>query len=105
MVVRPTDDEMGGAMTQQYIRGELSLRLEELRDERFAGPAHALLDLRHRVEEAPADDLPELAGEAMEVVDVACWASLDQGDLDAFERECRDGASLREFAMCAGLLS
>jgi hypothetical protein len=98
-------------MTQQYIRGELSLRLEglcrleELRDGHLAAAELcALRELRRWVELAPTVELPRVAADAMDMVDAACWASLASGDLAAFDRECREGASLYEFVTCAGLL-
>lgn len=90
-------------MTQQYIRGELSLRLGGLCESR-CGFRALLGGLRHQVEEAPLAALPELAVEAMDVVDAACWMALASGDLATFDWECREMASLHEFATCAGLL-
>jgi hypothetical protein len=40
----------------------------------------------------------------MELADAACWASLEQGDIDWFRREAAGATDLREFAVCAGLL-
>jgi len=92
-------------MTQQYIRGELSLRLGALSTKQECDAVYvALIDLRQRVECAPLSALPDLAAEAMDLVDAVCLASLEKGDLAAFDRECRDGASLHVFATCAGLL-
>lgn len=95
-------------MTQQYLKGELSLRLSEACDDPVCGVAPAvapaLADLRRRVEDAPLTALPALAFEAVEVLEAACWTSLANGDMAAFEGECRKGAQLHEFATCAGLL-
>jgi hypothetical protein len=90
-------------MTQQYIKGELSLCLEFCDEPGcFVGPA--LSELRRRVEDAPLTELPELAREAVGLVEEVCWASLEAGDMAAFERGCDNGAQLHEFAVCAGLL-
>lgn len=92
-------------MTQQYIRGELSVRLGELREGAFAGSeVPALHALRGRVESAPVDELPLLVAKAIDLVDAACWAALALGDLVVFDRGCREEASLYEFATSAGLL-
>lgn len=90
-------------MTQQYIRGEFSLLLGSLCDEGSVA-LHTLVDLRRRVERAPMYMLPDLAVEAMDIVDAACWVSLAQGDLTEFERESKEAVTVHEFATCAGLL-
>lgn len=93
-------------MTQQYIQGELSLRLGELCEAHLPlCNVQALRDVRRRVETAPGVELPHLAAEAMDVVDAACWECLAFGDVVGFVRECCMEASLYEFATCAGLLS
>ena len=91
-------------MTQQYIRGELSVHLSGFCDERCPRVSRALHALRLQVECAPSCLLPQLAAEAMQIVDAACWTSLERGDLAAFVRDAEEGAILREFATCAGLL-
>jgi hypothetical protein len=92
-------------VTQQYLKGELSLRLGEACE---APPDHsverALIELRRRVEDAPLTALPALAVEAENVLDAACWAWLEHGDMTAFCRTCSTCARLHEFACCAGLL-
>ena len=92
-------------MTQQYLKGELSLRLGEVGNHPDCATVPAVADLRRRVEDAPLSALPDLALEAMDVLDAVCWASLEDGDTAAFERESRLGRELHEFAVCAGLLS
>lgn len=91
-------------MTQQYLKGEFSLRLGEACGEPDNPAVPAVADLRRRVEEAPLTALPALVLEAVDVLDAVCWASLATGDVAAFERECWRGTQLREFATCAGLL-
>lgn len=91
-------------MTQQYLKGQLSLHLGEACDEPDYATHRALAQLRRRVEDAPVAALPALAAEAMEAVDAACWAALAHGDVATFDRECRTCVELHEFATCAGLL-
>lgn len=92
-------------MTQQYIRGELSLRLGELCEgQPSLASLQILRDVRRRVESAPSVELPHLAAEAMDAADGACWACLACGDVAAFVRKCCVEASLYEFAASAGLL-
>lgn len=92
-------------MTQQYLKGELSLQLGEACDEPDDATRGALVELRRRVEDAPVAALPALAAEAMRAVDAVCWVALAHGDLATFDRECRMCAELHEFATCAGLLA
>lgn len=92
------------AVTQQYLKGELSLRLGEACDEPDDATRGALAALRHRVEDAPVAALPALAAEAVNAVDAACWSALTCGDLATFDRRCRTCTQLREFATCAGLI-
>lgn len=89
---------------EQYLRGELSVRLGEVCNGPGNAVAPAVADLRRRVEDAPLDALPELALEALDVLDAMCWASLEDGDTAGFERGSRLSEELHEFAMCAGLL-
>ncbi len=91
-------------MTQQYLRGELSLQLGVACDEPDGATRGALVELRRRVEDAPMAALPALAAEALRVVDAVCWVALAQGDVATFDRECRLCAELHEFAACAGLV-
>jgi hypothetical protein len=91
-------------MTQQYIRGEFSVCLGAVCGEHCPKVGHALHDLRMQVECAPSSLLPRLAAEALQVVDAACWTSLERGDVAAFAREAGEAAVLRELATCAGLL-
>lgn len=90
-------------MTQGYIQGELSAILGQ------AGAACPALSrrvfaLRRRVEAAPLCSLPHLAADAMDVLDAACWALLEEGDLQGFLVEAGNEVYLQQFARCAGLL-
>jgi hypothetical protein len=91
-------------MTRQYILGELSVLIAELRPQQDRALADKLSELQHRVERAPLAGLVPLVQEAIDLADAACWRSLDGGNLDWFRREARGAADLREFAVCAGLL-
>jgi hypothetical protein len=42
---------------------------------------------------------------ALALDDGLCWQSLTRGDGAAFTRQARAGADLREFGVCAGLLT
>ncbi|HKI92131.1 MAG TPA: hypothetical protein VJ986_07500 [Gaiellaceae bacterium] len=90
-------------MTQQYLVGEFSLLLAELRPAPTAPLTDALDGLRSAVECASPALLPRLACEATTLADAICWTALELGDVDAFTR-CTVGAgALREFSDSAGL--
>jgi hypothetical protein len=99
----------GGAavgMTQQYIAGELSILLARLQavaaDETAARDVAAL---RHEAETRPLAALTRVVARALALDDGLCWDSLARGDEAAFNRQARAGADLREFSVCAGLLT
>jgi hypothetical protein len=92
-------------MTQQYLSGELSLLLGQLR----AGATNEALvvevaHLRQRAETGPCSALASVVVRALDVTDRVCWESLTRGDAAAFTRAAEVGAELREFGVCAGLL-
>jgi hypothetical protein len=93
-------------MTQQYIAGELSVLLASLQavaaDEASAGE---VARLRRAAETQPVCALTGVEVRALELADGLCWASLARGDPIAFDRQATVGAQLREFGVCAGLLS
>jgi hypothetical protein len=91
-------------MTQQYIAGELSALLAELRPAPDGALANALDDLRREVELGSLAGLPRLARRAMRLTDVICWSALDHGDADGFRRYATGAATLQEFTDSAGLL-
>lgn len=93
-------------MTQQYIAGELSVLLARLQavtaDE---ASACEVARLRRAAETGPLWALTGVEVRALELADGLCWASLALGDTIAFDRQALAGAQLREFGVCAGLLS
>jgi hypothetical protein len=91
-------------VTQQYIVGELSVRIAELRLGRSSPLEAAVQELQRRVERAPFWSLAALVCQAIDVADTACWGLLEGGDVEAFRQEAARAADLREFASCAGLL-
>jgi hypothetical protein len=91
-------------MTQQYIAGELSLRLGQLQamatdQERASEVAR----LRHEAETVPLAALGSVLVRALEVADRLCWDSLGCGDAVAFSRQAASCAELWEFGVCASL--
>jgi hypothetical protein len=90
-------------MTQDYLIGELSARLERLQAV-SAGAAADLARLRHRVETRPAAELAAETAQALALADQLCWESLSEGDTAAFDRQATVSADLRVFGICARLL-
>lgn len=90
-------------MTQQYLIGELSVRLERLQAEgtRAAGE---MACLRGEVEFGPPARLGRATVRALALADRLCWESLTRGDAAAFSRQAAISADLRLFGVCAGLL-
>jgi len=91
-------------MTQQYVAGELSLRLGELQavatdQERAREVAH----LRYEAETVPRAALGSVVIRALGVADRLCWDALGCGDALAFGRQAVIGAGLWEFGVCARL--
>lgn len=92
-------------MTQDYIAGELSLLLAQLRslsgNEREVGQAAAL---RREAETSPVHALGPVAERAVEFAEALCWESLEEGDVSAFHRRAEALVDLYEFAVCSRLL-
>jgi hypothetical protein len=90
-------------MTQQYIVGQLSSLLSELESVRgeWRGDVR---ELRRDVESSPLTRLPELARRALNLIDMICWADLEDGDARGFNRHARTALALHEFADSARLL-
>lgn len=92
-------------MTQQYLAGELSLRLARLQ---AVATNHAsvgeVAHLRRELETGPLTALPSVVVRALAMADSLCWDSLDRGDAAAFSQQAEISAQLREFGVCAGLL-
>ena len=93
-------------MTQQYIVGELTLRLMQLQasapSDESAGEFGRL---RLQTETAAFDALPYMAIYALDLVRSLCRDSLARGDLRALTDQATMAADLREFAVSASLLS
>ena len=91
-------------MTQQYIAGEFSSLLAELRPAPNEALTDALDELRREVEIGPLTRLPRLAQKAATLTDVICWAALEQGDTNSFCRYATGASMLHEFTANADLL-
>ncbi|MGP4016925.1 hypothetical protein [Saccharopolyspora sp. 5N708] len=92
------------AMTQQYLVGELSLRLAQL--QAVAGAPAAAVEaarLRREVETTLPTALTSVAVRAVRLLDEFCWDSLHRGDVAAFDGQAEVSAELYEFGVCAGL--
>jgi hypothetical protein len=91
-------------MTQQYLIGELSARLEQLQAASTNEAAQDVAYLRHQVEMGPPAGLSVAALHALTLADALCWESLSHGDMTAFTRQSEVSADLRLFGVCARLL-
>jgi hypothetical protein len=93
-------------VTQQYLAGELSLRLAEL-EAAVASQAgvNEAARLRREAEAGPLTALSCTLVRALELTDRLCWDSLAHGDTATFACEAAIGADLREFGLCARLLA
>jgi len=92
-------------MTQQYVAGELSLRLWELQavatdQERVREVGR----LRYEAERVPRAALGSVVVRALGLADRLCWDSLGCGDALTFSRLAAISAELWEFGICARLL-
>jgi hypothetical protein len=92
-------------MTQQYLIGELSVRLEQLQAVAANGTAGDVARLRHQVESGEMSRLAPATERALALADDLCWESLSRGDIAAFIRQARLSADLRLFGACARLLA
>jgi hypothetical protein len=92
-------------VTQQYVAGELSLRLEQLQ---AVAPdperAREVARLRYEAERVPRAALGSVVVRALGLADRLCWDSLGSGDTLAFNREAAISADLWEFGICARLV-
>lgn len=96
----------GPQMTQQYVSGELSLLLAALQDVAEGDEsAMRVAALRREAESRPVWVLADVEIRALVLTERLCWASLQRGDVVVFERQAQVAARLREFGVCAGLLS
>jgi hypothetical protein len=92
------------SVTQQYLIGELSVRLEQLQSTTKCTAARDVTRLRHQVEAGPPAGLAWAAVRALALADLMCWESLSRGDTMAFARQAKLSAELRQFGVCARLL-
>jgi hypothetical protein len=91
-------------MTQEYLIGELSVRLGQLQAAAHHAAAVDVADLRHQVETRSATWLAAETTQALALADQLCWDSLSHGDTAAFSRQAAIGADLRLFGACARLI-
>jgi hypothetical protein len=91
------------SVTQQYIVGQFSVLLEDVRPPAGEWLA-AVRELRGEVESCSLSMLPRLARKAIGLTDLICWSALEQGDLDSFWGCARSAAALGEFIDNARLL-
>lgn len=91
-------------MTQEYLIGELSARLEQLQATIRPSASGDVAKLRHQVETRPAAWLGTGVTQALALADKLCWQSLAEGDAAAFSRQAAIGADLRLFGACAQLI-
>jgi hypothetical protein len=92
-------------MTQDYLIGELSVRLGELEAGAADDAAKELAALRQQVEAGPPQGLSAAARQALTLADRLCWDSLRGGDVAAFSRQAEISADLRLFGICSRLLA
>lgn len=90
-------------MTQQYLIGELSVRLEWLLSVATDRAGPEIARLRHQVETGAIGLAPATA-RALVLADCLCWESLARGDEAAFTRQAEISADLGLFGVCARLL-
>ncbi len=91
-------------MTQEYLIGELSVRLGQLQAAAQHAASHEVANLRDEVESRSADRLAAEVTKALALADRLCWYSLSDGDAAAFSRQAAIGADLRLFGTCARLI-
>jgi hypothetical protein len=92
-------------MTRQYVVGELSALLGTLRQTPTGDLCLAVERLRHEIEGDSRGRLTALVLDALDLADQVCWASLERGDIEGFERCARTTVALQEFARGASLLA
>jgi len=91
-------------MIQDYLIGELSVRLQQLETAATPPEAAKVARLRQQVEDGPTPALAAAVTRGLAMADSLCWQSLEQGDSAAFARQARASADLRQFSICAHLI-
>ena len=105
MVGRERDRKAASEMTQQYLTGEMSMRLAQLQAVAIdQGFACAITYLRREAETSRPSALGEVLARTLELTDGLCWDSLSRGDTTAFDSQAASAAEPREFGGCAGML-
>jgi hypothetical protein len=92
-------------MTQEYLAGELSVRLEQLQAAAPEGGAAQVAQLRLHVETCPLSRLANAIRRALAIAEGWCWDSLSRGDAAAFARQAWICADLQQFGVCSRLLA
>jgi hypothetical protein len=90
-------------MTQEYLIGEVSVRLEQLQAATAKSQVQDVARLRREVETKPVTSLATTVTRALALADGMCWDSLSRGDVDEFDQQARISADLRLFGLCARL--
>lgn len=92
-------------MIQDYLIGEVSVRLQELEAATRRDTVADLARLRRQVETSPVTALAEALARALATADLICWESLARGESVAFARQAHASAELRQFGVCARLIA
>jgi hypothetical protein len=92
-------------VTQDYLIGEVSVRLQELEAATRRDTVADLARLRRQVETSPVTALAEELARALAAADLICWESLARGETAAFARQAQVSAELRQFGVCARLIA
>jgi hypothetical protein len=95
----------GPQMTQDYLIGELSIRLGQLQANATQDTEAEVAALRRQVETGPPQGLSAAALQALALGDHLCWQSLCRGDMVAFSQQAETLAELRLFGVCSRLLA
>lgn len=95
----------GPYMTQDYLIGELSVRLGQLQANATHDTAAEIAALRRQIEAGPAQGLRAAAQQALALGDRLCWQSVCRGDMAAFSQQAETLAELRLFGVCSRLLA
>jgi hypothetical protein len=90
-------------VTEQYLCGELAIRLATLANA-AAADDQLVTALRRHAESAPPSALPAIVRRALQIADHVCWDALHRGDIARFTCAAAAAADLHEFAVCARLL-